>query len=102
MRADALDGDVREILASDFLELAVGVAEVNELGEGARLAGRCEPVEPIALTADYQPLQSEHGIFGRTDGGSFGLSIAHWENEESDLHPGKSLRQVDIGIKPSI
>ena len=49
-RADAHDGDFRKILAGDFLDVAVGVAETNQLGKGPRLAGRAQSVEPIALT----------------------------------------------------
>jgi hypothetical protein len=66
---DALDGDVREILTGDVLDLAVGVAETNELGESAGLAGRREPVETIALAADDEPLEAEQGVCGRTGGG---------------------------------
>jgi hypothetical protein len=96
-RADALDGDVREILAGDILDLAVSIAEMDEFGEGARLAGRGEPVETIALAAHDQPFQSEHGIFGRT-GGRLGFGQAHREWTTRIYQSAKSLRQDDIRI----
>ena len=71
-RADALDGDFRIIPTGDFLDLAVSIAEANEIGERARLAGRRESVETVALTSHDQPLQSEQGVFGRTE---------EWESE---------------------
>ena len=97
-RADALHRDVREILAGDFLDLAVGVAEANQFSEGERLAGRREAIETIALTTDNQTLQAEHGILGRTDGRRLGLGSAHRKLTKRIYQSGKSLRQADIRL----
>ena len=81
LRANALDGDVWVRLAGYFLDLAVGEAETDEFGEGVRLAGDRKPIKAIALATDNQPLQSEQGISGRTDGRRYGLRIAHYEKD---------------------
>ena len=87
MRADAQDGYVRKVLASDLLDLTVSEAETDEFGEGARLAGRREPIKTVALPADDQALQSEHGVFGRTDGGRGGLRRTHFEKDGGTFTP---------------
>jgi hypothetical protein len=46
-----------------------------------RLAGDRKPIKAIALATDNQPLQSEQGISGRTDGRRYGLRIAHYEKD---------------------